>query len=237
MDGWMDVPGLHVRLAVLLGLRVVELECADSGARHEQEGDVLYVLDRLLVGVLFGSSRISSLCATKGRCTYIENLQDVQVADDYGASVSVWSQCLMMQTYGTGQLSQHGTLPSKMRPRQGQSPESVPACTTTCYERCERAFFRQIDSTYIGFPVRGLVICHRRAMYQYCGGDETIKKDRYLLRVEVLRAIGVLLEELAAAVTEELVVGDLYFECAGVPLVVELDVIRVDEGQLLICGA
>ena len=96
MDGGMDVPGLHVRLAVLLGLRVVELECADAGACHEQEGDVLYVLDRLLVGVLFGSSRINSLCATKGRCTYIENLQDVQDADDYGASVNLWSQCLMV---------------------------------------------------------------------------------------------------------------------------------------------
>lgn len=47
-----NVPCLHVRLTVLLGRRVVELKSAETGAGHEQEGDVLDVLDRLLVGVL-----------------------------------------------------------------------------------------------------------------------------------------------------------------------------------------
>ena len=56
----------------------------------------------------------------------------------------------------------------------------------------------------------------------------------YLLRVEVLGTIGVLLELLTAPVSEELVVGNLDFERTRVPLVVELSIIGVDEGEFLI---
>ena len=52
MESWRGVPGLHVCLAVLLVDRVVELEGADTGAGHQQERDVLDVLDILLVCVL-----------------------------------------------------------------------------------------------------------------------------------------------------------------------------------------
>ena len=41
-------PGLHMGLTVLFGLGVVELEGADTRAGHEEEGDVLEVLDVLL---------------------------------------------------------------------------------------------------------------------------------------------------------------------------------------------
>lgn len=47
-----SVPCLHVRLTVLLGRGVVELKSAETGAGHEQEGDVLNVFDSLLIGVL-----------------------------------------------------------------------------------------------------------------------------------------------------------------------------------------
>ena len=54
------------------------------------------------------------------------------------------------------------------------------------------------------------------------------------LRIEVLLAIFALFEQLSCAMTEELVVGNLQFECLAVPFVVELDIIRVNEGELLI---
>ena len=55
-----------------------------------------------------------------------------------------------------------------------------------------------------------------------------------LLRVEVLRPVGVLLELLAAAVSEKLVVGDLDLEGTRVPCVVQVGIIGMDEGQLLV---
>ena len=54
---------MHVGLAVLLVRGVVELEGADTGACGEKEGDVLDLVDVLLVGVL-------------------EDLEDVEVAAD-----------------------------------------------------------------------------------------------------------------------------------------------------------
>ena len=78
---------MHVRLAVLLRLGVVELQGADTGAGHEEEGDILNVLNRLLVRVL-QKGRSSSVVGKerhRGRKvldTYAEDLQDVQVADD-----------------------------------------------------------------------------------------------------------------------------------------------------------
>ena len=50
--GGGDAPCLHVGLAVLLVRGVVELEGADTGACGEEEGDVLDLVDVLLVGVL-----------------------------------------------------------------------------------------------------------------------------------------------------------------------------------------
>ena len=47
-------PGLHMGLTVLFGLGVVELEGADTCTCHQQEGDVLDVLNVLLVRVLDG---------------------------------------------------------------------------------------------------------------------------------------------------------------------------------------
>ena len=58
-----------------------------------------------------------------------------------------------------------------------------------------------------------------------------------LLRVEVLRAVFVLLEQLTSTVAKELVVRDKKLERTRVPSVIELDVIGVDEGQLLICDS
>ncbi len=57
----------------------------------------------------------------------------------------------------------------------------------------------------------------------------------YLLRIEVLRPISVLLELLAASVSEKLVVRNLNLERTRIPLVVEFRIIGVDERQLLIC--
>lgn len=51
-------PSLHVCLAVLLGRRIVELQCTKACTGHEQEGDVLYVVDVLLASVLKVSSMI-----------------------------------------------------------------------------------------------------------------------------------------------------------------------------------
>lgn len=58
----------------------------------------------------------------------------------------------------------------------------------------------------------------------------------HLLRVEVLRAIRVFLEELPAAMTKKLMVCHLNFEGARIPLVVECSIVRVDECQFLICA-
>ena len=57
-----------------------------------------------------------------------------------------------------------------------------------------------------------------------------------LLRIEVLRPVRFLLEELPAAVPEQLMVRNLDLERARIPLVVQLRVVRVNEGQLFICS-
>ena len=63
-----------------------------------------------------------------------------------------------------------------------------------------------------------------------CGTHTT-----HLLGVEVLRAVGVLFEQLTAAVPEKLVVGNLQLKRLVAPLLVKSDVIRMDEGELLVC--
>ena len=75
---------------------------------------------------------------------------------------------------------------------------------------------------------RGLVRKHENT-------DAGCTRVTHLLGVEVLRAVGVLLEQLTAAVPEKLVVRDLDLERLRVPLVVELRVVGVDEGQFLVC--
>lgn len=57
-----------------------------------------------------------------------------------------------------------------------------------------------------------------------------------LLKVEVPRAVRVLLEELTSAVAEELVVRNEELERTRVPLVVKVDIVGVDECQFLICS-
>ena len=77
-----DVPCLHVCLAVLLGLGVIELKCTDTSTSHQEERNVLEVLDFLLVRVLQATKyRISHSRVIHGT-THIEDLEDVQVADD-----------------------------------------------------------------------------------------------------------------------------------------------------------
>ena len=56
----------------------------------------------------------------------------------------------------------------------------------------------------------------------------------YLRRVEVLRPICVLLEQLTATMTEQLMVGNLQLERARVPSVVQVNVVGMDKRQLLV---
>ena len=57
-----------------------------------------------------------------------------------------------------------------------------------------------------------------------------------LLGVEVLGAVSVFLKELSRTVAEQLVVSNLQFKRPIVPLVVELDIVWVDEGEFLVYG-
>ena len=57
----------------------------------------------------------------------------------------------------------------------------------------------------------------------------------YLRRVEVLRPIGILLEQLTTTMAEQLMIGYLQLEGAGVPSIVQVDVVRMNERQFLIC--
>jgi hypothetical protein len=54
------------------------------------------------------------------------------------------------------------------------------------------------------------------------------------LGVKILLAIGVLLEQFSRTVAQEFVVCYLNFESAGIPRIVQLEVVRVDERYLLI---
>ena len=47
-----DAPSLHVRLPMLLRGRIVELQRADTLPSHQEEGNVLEILNILFVGVL-----------------------------------------------------------------------------------------------------------------------------------------------------------------------------------------
>jgi len=62
----------------------------------------------------------------------------------------------------------------------------------------------------------------------------SITDEAYLLRVKVLGTIGVLFEKLSSSVTQKFVIGNLQFECATVPFIVEVDIIGMDECQFLI---
>ena len=57
----------------------------------------------------------------------------------------------------------------------------------------------------------------------------------YLLGIEVLLTVRLLLEQLAATMTKELVVRNLELEGTGVPGVEEVDIVGVYESELLIC--
>ena len=46
------IPSLHMCLAVLLGLRIVELQSLEAGASHKEERYVLDIVDILLIRVL-----------------------------------------------------------------------------------------------------------------------------------------------------------------------------------------
>ena len=59
--------------------------------------------------------------------------------------------------------------------------------------------------------------------------------NQYLFWIEVLLPIGLFLEELARAVSQKLVVGDLKLECSAIPLVIQFHVIGMDESQFLAC--
>ena len=85
----------------------------------------------------------------------------------------------------------------------------------------------------MGFPVSGLMIC--RIIFRPHSG--TRGEISYLLRVEVLLAVLSLLKQFASTVTKKLVVGYLELEGPAVPLVVEVDVVRMDEGEFLIYRA
>ena len=70
-----------MRLAVLLRLRIVELEGTKTSTGHEKEGDVLDILNFLLVRVL-----IPRLARDRGAVhvgTYTKDLQDVGVPHHY----------------------------------------------------------------------------------------------------------------------------------------------------------
>ena len=54
--------------------------------------------------------------------------------------------------------------------------------------------------------------------------------SKYLLGVKILRAVFLFLEQFAGPVTKQLMVGDLELECPVVPLVVQVDIVRVNKG-------
>lgn len=56
-----------------------------------------------------------------------------------------------------------------------------------------------------------------------------------LLGVKVLLPSRILREELARSMTEQFVIGDLELKRTRIPGVVEINIIRVDEGEFLIC--
>jgi hypothetical protein len=166
-----------VRLAVLLGFGVVELEAAKTGTGHEEEGDILDLLSGLLVAVLYVMSKLGG--GQTGKYTYTEELEDTRVADK--------EQCNRLRT-----ALLHG--------RRHLTEDSV------------RSLSRLVP---------------RRHLLASQGVD-------HLLGVEVFAAVRILLEELAASVSEQLVVRYLQLEGFGIPLIVELDVVGVDEGELLV---
>ena len=45
-------PSLHVRLEMFFRLRIIQLQCAQTCTSHEEEGDILYIVNILGVRVL-----------------------------------------------------------------------------------------------------------------------------------------------------------------------------------------
>ena len=58
----------------------------------------------------------------------------------------------------------------------------------------------------------------------------------YLRRVEVLRPIGVLLKQLTTTMAEQLMISYLQLERAGIPSIVQVDVVRMNKRQFFICA-
>lgn len=89
--------------------------------------------------------------------------------------------------------------------------------------------------TYIGLPVSGLVICFRVMSSTFAWSHLRPGVHSYLRGIEVLCPIGILLEQLTTTMAEQLMVSYLQLEGAGVPSVVQVDVVRMNERQFLIC--
>jgi hypothetical protein len=71
---------------MLLLSRIIELESPQSSSCHEQECDILNVIDILLVRVL---QRNASVNAQKAqRSTHIEDLEDIEIADHCRSEVT-----------------------------------------------------------------------------------------------------------------------------------------------------
>jgi hypothetical protein len=86
----------------------------------------------------------------------------------------------------------------------------------------------RLDS-HIGLPVKGLITFHSGVRHAWGSKDW-----RYLFGVKVLGTISVLLEKLAGSMTKQLVVGNLELKSATVPCIIQLNIIRMDESQLLV---
>ena len=120
-------------------------------------------------------------------------------------------------TYRKERQSQHGTPPLTKTLHPGRNQASDQPCTTKC--------FNHILS--LGKQLNVAVVC--KNSHGLAG-----QRVDNALRIKVLLSVGVLSEELARTVTEQLVVCYLELERTRVPFVVEVDVIGVNEGELLI---
>lgn len=81
------VPCLHVCLAVLLRLGVVEFERTEASARHNEEGNILNIFYILLVDVLHKKSVYYSVAGHS--MTNVEDLENIRIADNCKTSHEV----------------------------------------------------------------------------------------------------------------------------------------------------
>lgn len=119
--------------------------------------------------------------------------------------------------YRKAPQSPHDIPPSTKRPHRGRSRVSAPVCTTKCYLTILAA---SSFSMYMG-----LWHVHRLPS----------QGVNNLLQVKVLFSLRIFLEKLAGPMSEKLVVSYLQLEGARVPSIIQSDIIRVNEGEFLIC--